>query len=229
METIGAADSMAHKRILIVGAGSIGERHLRAFRRLLPGGIGICESDAKRLRSVSRTHDIKQCFGSVEEALHQSWDAAVIATPADSHLPIAMKLALADIPLLIEKPLGVTEEGAAELIEQGRDLTMVVGYLFRTHPALLALRRAIRGGRFGRPLQIVVLRGTHVPTRRPQYRKIYAVDRARGGGAIQDVLTHLYDAGQWLVGPITELAADAAHLYLQGVEVEDTVQVLGRL
>jgi predicted dehydrogenase len=34
--------------------------------------------------------------------------------------------------------------------------------------------------------------------------------------------------GDWLVGPIDRLVADAAHLALQGVEVEDTAHLLAR-
>ena len=49
-----------------------------------------------------------------------------------------------------------------------------------------------------------------------------------GGGAVQDALTHLLDAGQWLVGPIDRVVADAAHLKIDGVDVEDTVHVLAR-
>ncbi len=45
---------------------------------------------------------------------------------------------------------------------------------------------------------------------------------------IQDALTHVLNAGQWLVGPIDRLVADAAHQVLAGVNVEDTVHVLTR-
>jgi predicted dehydrogenase len=70
--------------------------------------------------------------------------------------------------------------------------------------------------------------GQHFPTYRPAYREIYYTDRATGGGAIQDALTHSMNAGQWLVGPVDRLVADAAHQVLDGVEVEDTVHVIAR-
>ncbi len=41
-------------------------------------------------------------------------------------------------------------------------------------------------------------------------------------------MTHIMNAGQWLVGPMNQLVADAAHQVLEGVEVEDTVHVLAR-
>jgi predicted dehydrogenase len=90
------------------------------------------------------------------------------------------------------------------------------------------MREAIASGRFGNPVQVVGVAGQHFPTYRPAYREIYYASRAAGGGAIQDALTHLINAAEWLVGPVTQLAADAAHLVLPGVDVEDTVHVLAR-
>ena len=49
-----------------------------------------------------------------------------------------------------------------------------------------------------------------------------------GGGAVQDALTHLVNAGEWLVGPIDRVLADASHQQLADVEVEDTVHVIAR-
>jgi len=86
----------------------------------------------------------------------------------------------------------------------------------------------VLSGRFGKPVEIVAVCGQHFPTYRPAYRETYYVDRATGGGAIQDALTHILNVGEWLVGPIERLVADAAHRVLAGVTVEDTVHVLTR-
>jgi predicted dehydrogenase len=70
--------------------------------------------------------------------------------------------------------------------------------------------------------------GQHFPKYRPAYRQIYYTRRETGGGAIQDVLTHAINAGEFLVGPVDRVMADAAHQVLEGVEVEDTVHVICR-
>ena len=67
-----------------------------------------------------------------------------------------------------------------------------------------------------------------MPTYRPAYREIYYKDRTTGGGAIQDALTHVLNASEWLVGPIRRIAVDAAHQVLEGTTVEDTVHVMAR-
>jgi predicted dehydrogenase len=90
------------------------------------------------------------------------------------------------------------------------------------------MREAIRSGRFGAPLEVVAMCGQNFPFYRPAYRDTYYRDHATGGGAVQDALTHVFNAAEWLVGPVTELTADLAHLALEGVEVEDTAHVLTR-
>lgn len=45
---------------------------------------------------------------------------------------------------------------------------------------------------------------------------------------MQDALTHIVNAGEWLVGSVTSLVADAAHQVLEGVEIEDTVHLITR-
>ena len=111
---------------------------------------------------------------------------------------------------------------------QERGVVAAVAYVYRLHPALAAIKAALATGRFGRPVQLVAVCGQHFPTFRPAYRSIYYTDRAQGGGAIQDALTHLINAGEWLVGPVQRVVTDAAHQILEGVEVEDTVHLLAR-
>jgi predicted dehydrogenase len=93
---------------------------------------------------------------------------------------------------------------------------------------LSAMRAAWQGGGFGRPLHVIVNSGQHFPLYRPAYRTIYYTKRETGGGAIQDALTHLVNAVEWIVGPATEVTADAQHMALEGVEVEDTVNMIAR-
>jgi predicted dehydrogenase len=132
--------------------------------------------------------------------------------------------------VLIEKPLSTTFDGIDELKRAAATKKRLVGvaYTWRSWPSFAAMRDAIKAGRFGQPLQVVVTGGQHFPHFRPAYREIYYKDRKTGGGAIQDGLTHLINAVEWVVGPTDRLFADAAHLALPGVTVEDHVHLITR-
>ncbi|MGI8982808.1 MAG: Gfo/Idh/MocA family protein [Pirellulaceae bacterium] len=216
-------------RVLVIGAGSIGERHIRCFLATDRCKVSFVEIN-ETLRQAVETRYSACGFATLEEGASESPEIAVVATPAHLHVEMATRLAEAGIHLLIEKPLSTGEAGIERLLAlvRAQDLVAGVAYVYRSHPALADMRRMILKGSFGPPVQIVVVAGQHFPTYRPAYQQIYYRDRATGGGAIQDALTHLINAGEWLVGPVTRLVADAAHQVLSGVEVEDTVHILTR-
>lgn len=218
------------RNVLIVGVGSIGERHLRCFQATERANLALCEINSELRARVSEQYGIARTYGDLDAALADTHDAAVIATPAHLHIPMATKLCEAGLHMLIEKPLSTGLEGIDSLVQslERRNLVAAVAYVLRHQGALQAMKQAIGEGRFGQPVQLVAVSGQHFPTHRPAYREIYYKDRATGGGAVQDALTHLMNTGQWLVGPIDRLAADAAHQVLDGVEVEDTVHVITR-
>ena len=219
-----------NKAVLIVGAGSIGERHLRCFQATGRVRLSICDKNAGLRQRIAERYGINRVHEDLDSALKDTHHAAVIATPANLHVSMSLRLAEAGTHLLIEKPLSTSLDGIDDLQDAlaRRRLVAAVAYVLRTHPALAAMKQRIDSGRFGQPVQLVATGGQHFPTYRPAYREIYYADRATGGGAIQDALTHTMNAGQWLVGPIDRLVADAAHRVLEGVDVEDTVGLLAR-
>lgn len=221
---------MPQKNILVIGAGSIGERHVRCFQRTGRADVWLCEIHADLCADVSKRYGLSHSFTDFDAALDAGPDAAVICTPADLHVGMALRLAEAGIHILTEKPVSTSLDNLdrldAAISRSG--ILAGVAYVYRAHPVLTAMREVLRSGRFGTPVQLATVSGQHFPYYRPAYREIYYRDRATGGGAVQDALTHTVNAAEWLIGPVTHVAADAAHQVLDGVDVEDTVNVIGR-
>lgn len=216
-------------KLLVVGVGSIGERHLRCFLTTGRAEAVFVEVNPSLRQTIAERYGVPG-FASLEEALATQPTLAVVAVPAHLHIEIATQLAERGLHLLIEKPLSTSTAGIERLQQVVRDrgLTAGVAYVYRSHPLLTAMRVAIQDGRCGRPVELIAVSGQHFPTYRPAYRQIYYTNRATGGGAIQDALTHVINAGEWLLGPVERLVADAAHQVLEGVTVEDTVHLLAR-
>ena len=221
---------MNKKRVLIVGVGSIGERHIRCFYATGRADVGICELNDMLRNTIKDRYQVNDSFSSLDQALVEKWDAAVVATPAHTHIGVAHQLAQSGVHLLIEKPLSTSMDGINELSEviSERGLHCAVAYVYRAHPGLAAMRDKINSGFIGKPLNLVVKSGQCFPFYRPGYKYTYYKDHARGGGAIQDSLTHHFNIAEWLIGPIHRVCADADHLAIPGVEVEDTAHVLAR-
>jgi predicted dehydrogenase len=118
------------KRILIVGLGSIGKRHLRVARELLPQAE-IAVLRHKIYGTIPEGAD--HVFSTMVEALAFMPQMAVIANPATFHLAAAMPLAELGVHLLIEKPLSATSEGVEELLKicKATGAVLTIGYNLR--------------------------------------------------------------------------------------------------
>jgi predicted dehydrogenase len=216
--------------VLVVGAGSIGERHIRCVLATGRARVSFVEVNSALRSTIAERYPAATAHESLEAAVEQQIDAAVLATPAPLHLPQATQLVERGVHVLIEKPLSVSLDGvdALRALVEKKRVVAAVGYVLRAQPALAEMREAIAAGRFGRPLELVAVSGQNFPFYRPAYASTYYAHHASGGGAVQDALTHLLNAGQWLVGGIDRVVADIAHQALPGVDVEDTAHVLAR-
>jgi predicted dehydrogenase len=192
--------------------------------------VSFVEVNPELRGSIAQRYPDAAAHVSLDAALEQPPGAAVIATPAPLHIPQATQLAERGVHVLIEKPLSIGMDGVDALndLVAKKRLVAAVAYVLRAQPALAEMRAAVASGRFGKPLQLVAVSGQNFPFYRPAYRSTYYARRASGGGAVQDALTHVLNAAQWLVGAADRVVADAAHLALEGVDVEDTVNVLAR-
>jgi predicted dehydrogenase len=218
------------QNILVVGCGSIGERHLRCFLRTGRAVVAACEPKPD-LRQKMRQEYRVRAFASLDEALAaERFEGVVICTPAHTHIPIALTALHHSAGLLIEKPLSVDFDRVDELSEAAAESSRFVGvaYVYHFIPAVEQARAFLGQGSLGKPLQVAVVSGQHFPTFRPAYREIYYTRHETGGGAIQDALTHLANAVEWLAGPATRIYCEAAHQALEGVDVEDTVSVAAK-
>jgi predicted dehydrogenase len=220
------------RRVLVAGCGSIGERHLRCFLATGRCVVEACEPAAP-LREAMRERYGVTAHADLEEALAGGLpDAVVICTPAHLHLPMLLRCLRAGVRgVLVEKPLAVDED----LVDEARAAMaaapgsfVAVAYVYHHMPWIRGARAALLLGDAGTLREVVVMSGQHFPTFRPAYRDIYYARHESGGGAIQDALTHVVNAVEWCAGPVTRVFCDAAHLVLEGVEVEDTVHVSAR-
>jgi predicted dehydrogenase len=160
------ADMPKPYKVLIVGVGSIGHRHLRCFTATGRVEPSICEPNVELRQQLAEEYHVRRTYADLKAALADRHDAAVIATPANLHVPMAIRLAEAGIHVLVEKPLSTSLEGIESLrrIVAQHAIVAAVAYVYHAHPVLRAMKAALAAGRFGRPLQLVAVCGQHFPT-----------------------------------------------------------------
>jgi len=192
--------------------------------------LEICETNKPLAAEIATQYQVQNVFNSLDHALANPPDAAVICTPAHLHIPLAKQLANKNVDMLIEKPLSTSIDGIEELqqVVRQQNLVCAIAYVMRQHPLIEAAKQIVDDQRFGTLLQLTLTSGQDFPFYRPAYRETYYTDHATGGGAIQDAITHMMNSIQWIAGPTTALVCDAAHQHLPDVKVEDTVHVMVR-
>lgn len=214
------------ERLLIVGYGSIGSRHARIAKKLLPGA----EMGVLRHRSCDGFADagIDRCFTSLDDAIAFAPQAAVISNPASRHVEVAIPLARAGAHLLIEKPISTSIEKIEDLLKEceTRGLTLMVGYNLRFLPSLRKFRDFLAQGMAGRVLSVRSEIGQYLPAWRPgtDYRLAVSAKAELGGGVLLE-LSHEIDYLRWIFGEADWVSAVLRRQSRLEIDVEDTAIV----
>ena len=228
-------------RLLVVGLGGIGQRHVRNLRTLLGPDADIA---AYRVRRDSPTlndrlqvevgSDVEEKYGvrgvaDLETALEQKPDAVLVCNPTSLHMEVALKAARAGCGLFIEKPLSNDEAHLDELIDlvDERHLVALVGYQMRFHPCLLRLRALLAQKAVGHIVSVHVEVGEYLPGWHPyeDYRQMYASRADLGGGVVLSQI-HELDYVYWLFGLPCRVFALGGHLSSLDIDVEDVASML---
>lgn len=216
-------------KVLIVGLGSIGCRHLRNLRRIRPDvRVTACRLSG-RDDGFEQALQPDSVVYSLDDALSEGADCGFVTGPASMHVAISLALARRDIHLFVEKPLSNTLQGVDELIEEcrRRGLVLAVGYNLRFFKPLQAMWQALRDGRIGRPTAFRAEVGQYLPDWRPDrdYRTSVSARQALGGGAVLE-LSHELDYARWLLGEVDSVSAQVGKLSDLDLDVEDTAEIL---
>ena len=217
-------------KILIVGLGSIGQRHLQNLKRL-----GVSDFLAWRVRNLPLPERLSlqelEVHSNLDQALARKPDAVLICNPTSLHLPVAIQAAHAGCHLFIEKPLSHSLDGIDELLSlaRGKRLVTLVGFNLRFHPGLQLIRSLVEEGQIGRVINVRAQVGQYLPDWHPweDYRQGYSARRDLGGGVILD-LVHELDYVRWLVGEVCQIACFAGHVSGLEIETEDVAEILLR-
>ena len=223
--------SVAGPRVLVVGVGSIGRRHLGILKELGGVTLAACEPDAERLQAVTDEFDVAG-FRSLEAGLALFRpDAVLVCTPPVFHIAQAREAVAAGADVFIEKPLSASLDGVAELAAEAVAGARVVqvGYNLHFERSLRRVKQLVDDQAIGRVLWARIEFGQYLPDWRPlqDYRQSYSARRELGGGILLDA-SHELAYAIWLLGEPVEVVSLAGRVSDLDVDVEDCATVLLR-
>lgn len=229
------------KRILFIGLGGAGQRHLRLFRQ---NTTNKTELIAFRKTSktpvlnpdftINQTDSLEELYGvkiysNLDKAIETKPDLAVISTPSSLHIDYAIFCAKKNINIFIEKPLSNSLEGLDELesIIQKNKLFLQVGFQRRYHPQLHSIYKIICSGELGKISNAIMNVSSYIPHWHPyeDYRDLYACKKKLGGGVLLTEI-HEFDLCIWYFGKPKSVTCVGGTYSDVGLDVEDTVHVV---
>jgi len=216
-------------KILVVGCGSIGERHIRNLKMLSVDKIIACDTNPDRLALIKDKYNIQETYMELQKAMDQRVDAVLVCTPPSTHIPIALEAIDYKAHVFIEKPMSNSLDGVDELIKRAskNELIICVGYNFRFHQGLKLVKEIVDRGEIGKILFARAELGQYLPDWRPwqDYKQSYTAKKDLGGGIILDS-SHEIDYMRWLLGDIEQIFCFAKKISTLEVETEDVAEIL---
>jgi predicted dehydrogenase len=190
--------SRAQLPIGVIGLGRMGQVHARILARQIQGAqlLAVADLDSARARGFAESFGVPYWYDNPDDLLaHADLEAVVVSTPSDTHVSVVTAAARAGLAVLCEKPLALDLEGTDRAIAAAElaGVRLQVGFMRRTQPEYLRLKRAIREGRLGRP---VLFRATQ---RDPDAPPASFCDPAVSGGILVDMGIHEFDLARWLL------------------------------
>jgi len=214
-----------NKRILIVGHGSMGKRHLSVIQGLFP------EAKIKILRQGKAREEIRlksNEVSSLDEARQFLPEIIVICNPASEHINTALKFINSGANIFIEKPISHSTKDIIKLISslEAMNGVLIVGYNLRYLKSLQAFRRHLHEGLIGEPLSVRCEAGQFLPSWRQNidYRMSVSAKRELGGGVLLE-LSHEIDYLRWIFGEVNWVRATLLRQSELEIDVEDTVHL----
>jgi predicted dehydrogenase len=139
--------------VAVVGAGYWGPNLVRNFQGSASFQLRwLCDLDRSRAERVVGRYSTVQVTTELSEVLADpAVHAVAVATPAGTHVEVALAALQAGKHVLVEKPLAVTVEGARHLVDeaQSRHLTLMCDHTYCYTPVVSRIRELVQSGALG--------------------------------------------------------------------------------
>ncbi len=192
-------------RLCLIGAGHMGRIHAQKLAAMTDVEfISVVDCDARQAgETASACSTAASC--DFREPLARGLDAAVIASPTDTHYVVAKELITHGVHVFIEKPITAHQHEAEELIRLARtnNVVLQVGHLERFSPPFRKASSLIR-----KPLIIEA------------YRTSAFTGRSTDIDVVFDLMIHDIDLALWLAkDPVVGVTAQGSPVFTKKTDV----------
>ena len=224
--------------ILIVGLGSIGQRHLRNISTLYPKTKFYAFRRSFHTPSLNNFNKVKKFniqkkynityLKNLNNLNKYKINAAFICSPTSLHIEESIKIINQKIHVFVEKPLGssIKKISILEKALNSNNVISMIGFQLRFNPIIKKLKKILSNKKHGKLNQILIHHGENIKNfhKYESYKNMYAAKKKLGGGVVLtqiheiDYLMHLFE--QYEIKILNSVSKKVSNLQL---DVEDTL------
>ncbi len=202
-------------RVGVIGLGSMGRNHARVIHEIPDSElISVFDPLAREIKDIYGV----QITDNLDDLLSSNLDYCVVSSPTGTHADMALLLAEAGIPALVEKPIAASMLQGKKIIDafDVASLPAGVGHIERFNPAVQGLKAQLEIGLLGEVFQITTRRTG------PFTGRIADV------GVVKDLASHDIDLVSWIAGS-KYISVDARITHRSGRNHEDLLIAVATL
>jgi predicted dehydrogenase len=191
----------------MIGCGDVAEvKSGPAFQKVAGSTLlAVTRRDRAKADDYARRHGVPRIHADAASLIHDpDVQAVYIATPPSSHCELALAVAAAGKPCLVEKPMAMTHAECDRMVAAFRDAgrPLWVAYYRRALPRYRMARDLIEGHAIGRVTSVHIEVRDRLAT--GEHARAWRFDPAvAGAGLFLDLASHAFDMIDFLLGPIT--------------------------
>ncbi len=179
------------KRVAIVGAGFIAEKHaegMKQFDNVRLVGVADVVADKREKMAAKYGATPYASFGELLE--DDGVDIVDICVPSHLHLPFSLRAIQSGKPFMLEKPIAMNAADARAIVGAAAEagVEMMVGQSLRFKAEYARAKQLIESGRIGRTKQVYAAR----LGQRPSWGEWYS-DPKKSGGVLYNIMLHDID------------------------------------
>jgi UDP-N-acetylglucosamine 3-dehydrogenase len=201
-------------KVGVIGVGSMGKNHARVCSEIEDIKlIGVSDVDKEVSKNIANRLGTKS-YSDYKELISEI-DAAIVASPTNTHYDIALNLLENGKHVLVEKPICDKIKKADSLLtySEDQDLVLAVGHIERHNPAVKFVKENLEANKFGDLITITSKRVSDFPV------------RIKDVGVIFDFGVHDIDVMRYLSGEVVSVYAKAGK-FKDNIDFEDHANII---
>ena len=219
-------NKVAKIKIGFIGGGGIAREHMKHLSEIEDVElVAVTDISKPALDLCQETYGIPHGFTNYKEMLEMdAIDAVTVGTPNSAHFEPTIDALRSGKDVLVEKPMAITAEEAAEMVKTSRDTDrlLVIGFQYRFSSEAQMLKRFIDRGEFGKILygRCLALRRRGIPN-----WGVFGRKDLQGGGPLIDIGVHMIEAAHYLMGSPQPISAFGSTYTYLGDRPSETVSM----